>query len=289
MNKVASISPKGFYGPERASFKNSPNPGGPQNTVPGSALPGLLETLRTLQNPSLITSVYPLGTGESRHEILKCLVLGKRAGGTPVRVCLFGGLDRARPETVAAAAEVLRLLTQGPSLAQDYAVFGYPCVYPDSLEVNVSRDGGSGGIGARRGADLESRYGLFFSREYHRIVPNGIIMLRSGAEDSVSFRATVNSAIIASEVVKPVLHRLRNLVPVQDDPVDVYSMAEESRRGQSLNGRLPPHPGAQPWPFEIGLEVPAQVSFEIKVQALVLATLDILRAYREFACHGGEL
>ncbi|NBV87810.1 MAG: hypothetical protein EBS01_16415, partial [Verrucomicrobia bacterium] len=237
MNKFASISQTGRGSPDWASAPNATACEGTTSAAYGSALQRLLEPLRTLQNPSLITSIYPLITGESRHEILKSLVLGTRAGGTPVRLCLFGGLDAGRSETVAAAVEVLKRLTLRPSLAQDYAVFGYPCVYPDGFEVEGSRDGVSGELESGRGTELEKSYGLFFSGEYHRIAPNGMIMLRSGAEQSVFFRARVNSKLIAREVVEPVLRRLGSLVSVEEEPVAVYSTAEATGCRQPLDGR----------------------------------------------------
>ncbi len=289
MNKFAFVSQKEE---NILGWDSTPNASAFTETTKAeqlSALQRLLEPLRTIQNPNLITSFYSLGTGESRHEILKSLVLGTRAGGTPVRLCLLGGLDAGRAETVAAAAEVLKRLTLRPALAQDYAVFGYPCVYPDGFAVARSRDGVFGELESGRGTELEKSYGLFFSGEYHRIVPNGMIILRSGAEQSASFCARVNSKLIAKEVVEPVLRRLGSLVPVAENPVEVYSTADASQSRQPLDGRWFRPPAAKLWPFEIELNVPSLVPFETRVQVLVLATLDILRAYREFACHGGDL
>ncbi len=249
----------------------------------------LLEPLRALQHPSLITSVYPLTIGGVRHEITKSLVLGKRAGGVPMRVSLFGGLDPGHTETISAVVKLLMLLTLGPSLSQDYAVFGYPLVHPGGFEDNKTPcELSPGELALRWKLDAEAHDALFFRAEFQRISPHGIITLRS-TEKTNSLRAHVNSSVIAQDVVAPALRRLRTLVPVEADPVMIIPRDEAGRQARFLAGHLSPYPETQPWPFEIEIEVPAQATSEEKIQVLVLAILDILRSYRTFLCHGGEL
>jgi hypothetical protein len=257
-----------------------------------------LEPLQTLQNPSLVTSLYPISIGEARYKLTKSLVLGKRAGGAPIRLSVFGGIDAERSETVHAAARLLMLLTLKTSLAQDYAVFGYPWVNPagftdssgalSGVAKNIPANQVEREMARRWQTDPYAPDALFLRAEFQRIAPHGIITLRSTGTSS-SLCATVNSALIGKEVVAPALHRLKGLVPVHEEPVKVLPTDMEDRWNRFLEGHLIPHPDAPVWPFEIELDVPANVSFEVRTQVLILATLDILRSYREFVCHGGDL
>jgi hypothetical protein len=254
----------------------------------GSTLARTLPPLRSLQNPSLITSVYPLSIEGTRHEITKFLVLGKRAGGTPVRLSLFGGLDSGHTDSVDAAARLLTLLTLSPALAEDYAVFGYPCVNPSGFDSESPPILSGSPLAERWSSNPESTDCLFFRAEFRRIAPNGIIILRStGASEGL--RAKVNSTLIADEVVRPALLRLRNLVAVDDNPVAVLTEDAASRQRRFGKGELIPSPETQPWPFEIEIFAPGHANDEVRVQVLVLAALDILRSYRVFSCHGGDL
>lgn len=286
--KMASSDRKSVCRTSRAEHQNGTAPESLLDATPRDNPESLLQALRSTKNPSLVTSIYPINLGQARYEILKSLVLGKRAGGTPIRLALFGGLDPGKTETIAAVAKLLMLLTLGPTLAEDYAVFGYPWIHPGGFAADGTSNKASGELATRWADDSEAPDALFFRGEFQRIAPNGIITLRS-TENSNALRARANSSIISEEVVKPALHRLKSLVLVQENPVEVISRDESYRRSQFVNGRLIPYPDTQPWPLDIELEVPAHLSLEIKVQVLVLATLDILRTYRAFVCHGGDL
>jgi hypothetical protein len=276
----------GFPGIPEA-LQGRPTPNVPHAlSVSNAAL--TLHPLRSLQNPSLVTSVYTLSIDGIRHEITKFLVLGKRAGGTPLRLSLFGGLDPGQPESVDAAVRLLTLLTLSPALAEDYAVFGYPCVNPSVFATGSLPVLSGKPLAERWKSSPESSDCLFFRAEFQRVAPNGIISLRSTGT-SEGLRARVNSALIASEVVKPALLRLRNLVAVDDDPVAVFSEDAAFRRRRHVEGGLIPSPETQPWPFEIEIFAPGHASEEVRAQILVLAALDILRSYRVFSCIGGDL
>jgi hypothetical protein len=276
----------GFPG-AAAALEDQSRSTNPHPPTPAS-LAHILHPLLSIQNPSLIPSVYPLIIEGARHEITKCLVLGKRAGGTPVRLSLFGGLDPGAHETVDAAARLLTLLALGPAHAEDYAVFGYPCVNPSGFAREASPAAAQSRIAERWSSSPGAADCLFFRAEFQRIAPNGIIRLHSTGE-AEGLRAQVNSALIAGEVVKPALLRLRNLVTVEDNPVNVLAEDAKSRRQRYHAGGLIPSPETQPWPFEIDLFAPHGASEEVRVQVLVLAVLDILRSYRAFSCHGGDL
>ena len=276
----------GFPGiPEALQDRPKPN-APPAPPVSNAAL--TFHPLRSLQNPSLVTSVYPLSIEGGRHEMTKFLVLGKRAGGTPLRLSLFGGLDPGQPESVEAAVRLLTLLTLSPALAEDYAVFGYPCVNPSGFATESPPVLSGKSLAERWKSSPESSDCLFFRAEFQRVAPNGIITLRSTGT-SEGLRAKVNGALIASEVVKPALLRLRNLVAVDDNPVAVFREDEASRRRRSVDGGLIPIPETPPWPFEIEIFAPGDASEEVRAHILVLAALDILRSYRMFSCIGGDL
>jgi hypothetical protein len=247
-----------------------------------------VDLLRSLQSPSLIPTVFHPTIGGTRHEITKFLVLGKRAGGTPIRLSLFAGLEPGRIETVAAAVKLLTLLTISPVLAADYAVFGYPCVDPAGFATWDTGALAPLPRSERWEAFPDSADALLFRSELERVAPNGLLTLRStGASEFV--RASVNSRIIAREVVRPALLRMRHLCPVEDEPVLSVPADLANRQLRFGQGELLPRPDTKPWPFEIEIFAPGTLPVETRVQVLVLAALDILRTYRGFSCHGGEL
>lgn len=242
-----------------------------------------LELLRSLESPSLVPTLFPVTIDGVRHQLAKFLVLGKRAGGTPIRLGVFGGLEPGRIETVAATVKLLTLLTISPVLAADYAVFGYPCVDPAGFAPSAPGKAAPVSRLERWNASPHAADLLFFRSELQRVAPGGILTLRSTGE-SHFLQARVNSRIIAQEVLKPALLRMRHLVEVEDEPVTCLPSPSQGRQA-------PLHPTADtnPQPFEIELFAPATASLEVQVQVLVLTALDVLRTYRGFSCHGGDL
>ena len=77
---------------------------------------------------SLIGSRQQAQIRNANYEISKFLLLGQRGGGRPIRIALFAGFDAEALETTVALTRLLLQLELAPSLARDYALFGYPVV-----------------------------------------------------------------------------------------------------------------------------------------------------------------
>ena len=234
---------------------------------------------------SIVANAHSIVLDGEHYELPKLLLLGERGGGVPIRVGIFAGLDAGRVETVAAAARLLLQCELSPALARDYAIFGYPIVNVRGFGTEPETQPSFQQRWRRSPGDDDAR---FFRGELQKLAHNGIIQLRSSLVNT-TFTATTRSALLAKEVVAPALNALRHLVPVGDDPVRVLSPSAEARRADFAAGRLLPEPSQKPWPFEIELYAPGSAEPGARATALFLATLHILRNYRRFISHGGEL
>lgn len=253
--------------------------------LPETTAASLLSPLFEAESPSLVAHSEAVSIRGEYYEIPKLLFLGERGGGTPIRVGLFAGFDAGRLETVAAVARLILQMELCPTLARDYAVFGYPVVNapgfgPDRVSPAVLQ-----GRWASKQEDADAR---FFRGELARAAHHIIIQLRSSGVNT-TFSATTRSDLLAQEVVAPALRSLSPIVPVAPDPVRVLADNAHARHADHAAGRLIPNPSRQPWPFEVELYAPAAAQVEARAAALYLATLQILRGYRRFIAHGGEL
>ncbi len=235
------------------------------------------------ESASLLASRRTVIVGETEYELPQFLLLGARGGGVPIRIGLYGGLDAEQLDTVIAVSRLLLQLELSPKLAQDFAIFAYPVV-------NAAGFGWEGEplssfrqrFAHGRDADVQ-----FFQNELATWKPDGLIFLRSsGANAALS--ATVRSTLLAEEVVTPALEALSPSIPVAPTSVKVLPDSSAARTSDFQSGRLLPHPVTSPWPFEIELFAP-DASAEIRVRALFLAVVEILRRYRSFVAHAGSL
>jgi hypothetical protein len=240
---------------------------------------------------SLLASRYPVKIGGEIFELPKFLVLGERGGGVPIRLGLYAGLDAGQLDTVIAASRLLLQLELSPALARDYALFAAPVVNlpgfgPDQEPlVTFQRRFADAAASDTPPEDDDVRY---FHVDFAKWQHHGLILLRSTGLNR-AFTATTRSRILADEVVAPALHALSGIVPIAEHPVRVLPSTREARRADCEAGRLLPLPGTEPWPFEIELYAPAGTTCEARVRALFLAVVSILRGYRHFIAHGGEL
>jgi hypothetical protein len=238
---------------------------------------------------SLVASRNVVSIHDELHELPKFLLLGERGGGVPIRLGIYAGLDAGALDTVIAASRLLLELELSPSLARDYAVFAAPVVNlpgfgPDRVPLaNFYRRYAQ--ALDEESADEDVRY---FQNDFAKWRHDGLIHLRSTGLNT-GFAATTRSRILADEVIAPVLRSLSGVVPIAREPVRVLPSASEARWADRRAGRLLPVPGSHPWPFEIELFVPTGIPCEDRIRALFLSVVSILRSYRQFIAHGGEL
>lgn len=252
---------------------------------PEDSVYSLLAPLLEVENSSLLANQRRLTSIGGDYDTHKFLLLGNRAGGVPLRVALFAGLDAGRLETVAATANLLLRFTLSPKLAEDYALFIYPIVNPAGFTPQRSSFESLQKAWVGNPDDEHIRW---YRSEFRRIALHGFVTLRS-VPDFQGFHATVRSGLIAREVVMPALEVVRKLVPLDKEPVRVLSNEAESLSSEFAGGRLMPDPQTRPWPFEIELFAPEAASPDGRSQALVVVILEILRRYRRFIAQGGDL
>jgi hypothetical protein len=179
--------------------------------------------------PSLISSTHPVTVGGKRHELHKFLVLGN-ARWNAVRVCLLGGMDPGRTETICAAARILMFMTLSPSLAQDYAIFGFPWVANSGFEEQKSNLEQPATLESLWQADSKANDALFLRAEFQRESrPMAYITFRS-SDRATALGASVNSKVIAGEVVAPASLRLGALILSRNNPVQVFATDAPHRR-----------------------------------------------------------
>jgi hypothetical protein len=261
----------------------------PRRTVsprePEESLHSLLAPLLAAESSALLASHQRLTSRGVASSVPKFLLLGNRSNGVPLRVALFAGLDAGRLETVAATVNLLLRFTLTPKLAQDYALFTYPVVNPGGFSPEREAFESLRETWARNPDDEQIRY---YRSEFRSIAFHGLITLRSVPEFQ-GLQARVRSPLIAAEVVLPALESVRNLVPLEKEPIRVLSNQPDSLRAEFAAGRLMPEPETRPWPFEIELFAPQAASADGRSQALAVVILEILRRYRRFISEGGDL
>jgi hypothetical protein len=237
------------------------------------------------ESASLLANRVTVSIGDVLYELPKFLLLGERGGGVPIRLGLYAGLDADRLDTVIAASRLLLQLELSPILAQDYAVFASPVVnlagfgWEKAPLVQFQKRY------ARGAADGDVRY---FQTDFAKWKHDGLIFLRSTGMNT-AFSATVRSQVMADEVVGPALETIASFVPLARRPVRVLPESAVARFADFNAGRLLPPPDRRPWPFEIELHAPSSVDCELRVRSLFIAVIEILRRYRQFIAHAGEL
>lgn len=251
--------------------------------LPETTAASLLAPVFEIESPSLLAHRQAVVIEEETYELPRMLYLGERGGGVPIRVGIFAGLDAGRLETVAAVARLLLQFELSPAAAREYAIFAYPLVNAPGFGPDRVSHAQLANRWAKNPREADA---AFYRSELDRLGFNGIIQLRSSSVNSV-FTATTRSELLAREVVAPALKSLDGLVPVEKDPVRVLPSNLSARAADRAAGRL--SPGWEPWPFEVELFAPAAARPELRATALFLATLQILRRYRRFIAHGGEL
>jgi hypothetical protein len=235
---------------------------------------------------SLMAARHSVRVGGCDFDIPKFMLLGRRSGGKPIRIALFGGIDdHGSLDGIAAITRLLMQAELNPSLARDYALFAYPLVNvfeyrraETPLEPFDRRF-------AWERPDGDVR---FFRSELRKWRFDGILTLRTDPA-AAAFRATVRSELLAREVVRPALERVETVTPVNRRPIKVRPGDMRARLADYAQGRLTPPPELRPYPFEAELFAPGAASRELCIRSLFIAAHEILRNYRRLLAHAPDI
>lgn len=219
---------------------------------------------------SLLGSRHPVRAAGRNFELPKFLLLGQRAGGTPIRVALLAGLDGSRAESTLAAIRLLEQLKQSASLARDYALFVYPILDIDGYASDEAPPGF-----ARRFAEARPDDDVrFFRTEVRKWAFNGIIELNAGAPGG-QIRASASSPVIAENVIAPAVQASSAAASVEIASIP-WLRKELSQS---------PHPA----PFELSFSAPATAGSEQSAERLAGLVQESLRHYRRLIAHAANL
>jgi protein MpaA len=236
---------------------------------------------------SLMATRHQAQVGGSYFEIPKFMLLGERGGGKPIRIALFAGIDdHGSLDGIAAISRLLLEAEMQPALARDYALFAYPLV--NVFEYRRPEKRGLESFDRRYAWERPDGDVQFFRSELRKWRFDGILTLRTEPK-AESFRATVRSAVLAKEVVRPALERVATVIPVNSRPIKVRPSDMHSRLGDYAEGRLTAPPELRPYPFEAELFTPGAASSELRIRSLFVAVHEILRNYRRLLSHATDI
>jgi hypothetical protein len=252
---------------------------GPLTEAPADG-DALLEILFDLSShsESLMATRHRARVNGCDLDIPKFMLLGQRGGGKPIRIALFGGIDDHHSDGIAAITRMLVQMELQPALARDYALFAYPLVNPMLPAQSDSRFALE-----RPEEDLR-----FLRAELRKWRFDGILKLGTDPK-AESFRATVRSALLAKEVVRPALERVRKVTPVGSRPIKLLPGDMKARQDDYAEGRLTAPPELRPYPFEAELIAPGTAPRELRIRSLFVAVHEILRLYRRLLAHATDI
>jgi hypothetical protein len=219
---------------------------------------------------SLLGSRHPVRAAGRNFELPKFLLLGQRAGGTPIRVAVLAGLHGSRTETTRAAVRLLEQLTESLSTARDYALFVYPILDIAGFASDEAPQGF-----ARRFAEARPDDDVrFFRTEVRKWAFSGIIELHAGAPGE-DFHARAGSQIIAENVTAPALQAIS--AATTTEIATIPWLREELSHS--------PHPA----PFELSFSAPSALAEEQSGEGLASLVRESLRHYRRLTAHAANL
>jgi hypothetical protein len=235
---------------------------------------------------NLMATRHATRVGGCDIEIPRFMLLGQRGGGEAIRVALFGGIDdHGSLDGISAISRLLVEAAMQPALARDYAIFAYPLVNvfeyqrPQSpVEAFDRRFSGD-----RADGDVR-----FFRGELRKWRFDAILTLRTDRQ-AASFRATVRSELLGSEVVRPALERVARMAPVNGRPIKLRPGDMRARLADYSDGRLTSPPDLRPYPFEAEIFAPGAIPAELRIRGLFIAAHEILVNYRRVLAHATGL
>jgi hypothetical protein len=202
--------------------------------------------------------------------------IGPRGGRVPIRLALLGGIESGDLLGTHAIIKLLVELDLAPLLAQDFALFGYPIANPRRAcghFPDFTDDFWKGE------PDPVIRY---FEQELTANELDGIIAVKAN-EPIAGFQMQVSSRVIASEVLWPVLELVQRLVPLANDPIQIFPQLPNTPHSLFSLGHT------RPGPFSLMIRTPRHVPVENQISAIVFSVEQILHHYRVLVSHAGSL
>jgi hypothetical protein len=180
---------------------------------------------------------------------------------------LLGGI---RPSDVLSTISIIKLLVEldlAPLIAQDFALFGYPLANPSrALQTEPDFD-------SSFWKDSPDPVIRFFERELTVDELDGVIAVR-GNEPIAGFQIQVSSRVIATEVLWRALEVPQKLVPLANEPIQIFPQTEHTKHLFASLGHLCPRP------FSLIIRTPKNAPSENQISAIAFSIKQILRHYR---------
>jgi hypothetical protein len=195
------------------------------------------------------------------------VLIGPRTGRIPIRLALLGGI---RPSDALSTMSIVKLLVEldlAPLIAQDFALFGYPLANPiRALQAEPDFD-------SSFWKDSPDPVIRFFEQELTVDKLDGVIAVR-GNEPIAGFQIRISSRVIATEVLWRALELPQKLVPLANEPIQLFPQTENARHSFANLGHLCPRP------FSLIIRTPKYTPSENQISAVVFSIKQILANYR---------
>jgi hypothetical protein len=195
------------------------------------------------------------------------VLIGPRTGRVPIRLALLGGIRPSDTLSTISIAKLLVELDLAPLIAQDFALFGYPLANPSrALESEPDFDSSFW-----RG--LSDPVIRFFEQELTMDKLDGVIAVR-GNEPVAGFQIQVSSRLIATEVLWRALELPQKLVPLANEPVQLFPKTQNTKHSFANLSHLCPRP------FSLVIRTPRNAPAENQISAADFTIKQILAHYR---------
>jgi hypothetical protein len=204
------------------------------------------------------------------------VLIGPRGGSVPIRLALLGCTDGKDLLSTTAIVKLFVELDLAPLLAQDFALFGYPCANPRRHSAPLP--------------DFETEFWKgssdpvirFFERELVGNELDGVIVIK-GNEPISGFQIQVSSRVIATEVLWPALELAQRLVPLASEPIQLYPQLQKRENAFFSLDHV------RPRPFSLIIRTPGSRPFENQISSVAFSLKQILHHYRSLVGHADSL
>jgi hypothetical protein len=191
-------------------------------------------------------------------------------------LALLGCTDGKDLLSTTAIVKLFVELDLAPLLAQDFALFGYPCANPRRHSAPLP--------------DFETEFWKgssdpvirFFERELVGNELDGVIVIK-GNEPISGFQIQVSSRVIATEVLWPALELAQRLVPLASEPIQLYPQLQKRENAFFSLDHV------RPRPFSLIIRTPGSRPFENQISSVAFSLKQILHHYRSLVGHADSL
>jgi len=199
------------------------------------------------------------------------VLIGPRIGRVPIRLGLFGGIRIFDLLSTISIAKLLLELDLAPIIAQDFALFAYPLANPSrALRAEPDFDTSFW----KGSSDPVIR---FFEQELTMGEFDGVIAVR-GDEAVTGLQIQISSGIIGKEVLWRALELPQKVVPLADEPIQIFQQTEDTEHSFTNLGRLCPSR------FCLVIRAPRNAPAENQISAIAFTIKQILLHYRSLVC-----